>query len=79
LLNCFNEPDLSQRLIQNYINQHNEDGVLIIRGIHESKEMEMIWQETIACESVRVSLDLFGIGIILFRKGLQKENFILKV
>jgi hypothetical protein len=79
LLNCFNEPDLSQNLIQNYINQHSDDDVLIIRGIHESKEMEMIWQETIACESVSVSLDLFGIGIILFRKGLQKENFILKV
>jgi hypothetical protein len=79
LLNCFNNSDLSQSLIQNYINQHSDDGVLIIRGIHESKEMEAIWKEAIASQSIRVSLDLFAIGIILFRKGLQKENFILKV
>ena len=79
LLNCLSEPDLSQSIIQNYINQHNDDGVLIIRGIHASKEMETIWQNTIASQNIRVSLDLFEIGIILFRKGLQKENFILKV
>jgi len=79
LLNCFSEPALSQSIIQNYINQHSDDGVLIIRGIHESKEMESIWQNTIADQNIRVSLDLFEIGIILFRKGLQKENFILKV
>jgi hypothetical protein len=79
LLNCFSDPDLSQSIIQNYINQHSDDGVLIIRGIHESKEMEAIWKEAIASQSIRVSLDLFAIGIILFRKGLQKENFILKV
>jgi len=79
LLNCFNNPDFSQSMIQNYINQHSNDGVLIIRGIHESNEMESMWQNTIAHQNIRVSLDLFEIGILLFRKGLQKENFILKV
>ena len=79
LLNCFNNSDLSQSLIQNFINQPSDDGVLIIRGIHESNEMESIWQNTIANQNIRVSLDLFEIGILLFRKGLQKENFILKV
>jgi len=66
----------SRHFVQKSLHSHGEDGVLIVRGIHESKEMEAIWQELISSESVRVSLDLFEIGITLFRKGLQKENFI---
>lgn len=66
----------SQNRIHKCLMSHGDDDVLIIRGIHESREMEVIWQEIIASESVRVSLDLFEIGIALFRKGLQKENFI---
>jgi len=66
----------SHRIVQKSLHLHGEDDVLIVRGIHESKDMEAIWQEMIASESVRVSLDLFEIGIALFRKGLQKENFI---
>jgi hypothetical protein len=69
---------LSQRLVQKELMMPGDNDVLIIRGIHETKEMELIWQEVIANENVRVSLDLFEIGIALFRKGLQKENFVFK-
>ena len=70
------DPVLSRKVFQTCLEIHGEDDVVIIRGIHESKEMEAIWQEMIQCESVRVSLDLFEIGIALFRCRLQKENFI---
>jgi hypothetical protein len=79
MVNCPNNPDISRSVTQKYINKHSDDCVLIIRGIHESKEMETIWREMIVSERVHVSLDLFEIGIILFRKGLQKENYILMV
>ena len=78
MINYPGNPVITRNVIQKCLNLHGEDGVLIVRGIHESKEMEAIWQEMIARESVRVSLDLFEIGIALFRKGLQKENFIFK-
>lgn len=71
-------PDASRNVVQKYLQLHGNDDVLIIRGIHESNEMEAIWQEMVSNENVRVSLDLFEIGIALFRKGLQKENFIFK-
>lgn len=67
---------VSREVVRKRLKLHGDDDVMIIRGIHESKPMEAIWKETIASESVRVSLDLFEIGIALFRKGLQKENFI---
>lgn len=76
IINYPYNPAVSREVVRKRLGLHGDDDVLIIRGIHESKEMEAIWKETIASESVRVSLDLFEIGIALFRKGLQKENFI---
>jgi hypothetical protein len=69
-------PELARIIIRKCLDSHGDNSVLIIRGIHESKNMEDIWHEVIDFEDVRVSLDLFEIGIVLFRKGLQKENFI---
>ena len=76
IINSSTNHDQTRNLIQKRLSIHGDDDVLIIRGIHESKEMAVIWKELIASENVRVSLDLFEIGIALFRKGLQKENFI---
>jgi len=76
MINYPYSPVLSRNVVRKYLRLHGEDDVLIIRGIHESKEMEAFWRELIAYESIRVSLDLFEIGIALFRKRLQKENFI---
>lgn len=76
LINYPYNSDASQKIVQQHLKLHGDDDVLIIRGIHESKEMEAIWGAIVASENVRVSLDLFEIGITLFRKGLQKENFI---
>ncbi|MEI6142038.1 MAG: hypothetical protein WCP85_22385 [Mariniphaga sp.] len=72
------DPIRSRDILQNRIDLHGPDDVVIIRGIHESKEMEAVWMELKLSTEVRVSLDLFEIGIFLFRKGLQKEDFILK-
>lgn len=71
--------EMAQIIAQRYLkNRSGNNDTLIIRGIHESKKMESVWLEIIGDDSVRVSLDLFEIGIALFRKGLQKENFILR-
>lgn len=51
---------------------------VIIIGIHESKEMEMIWQDFIENRKISVSLDLFEIGIGIINKRLQKEDFVLR-
>ena len=76
IVNYPDDSDKSRSILQNCLNLHGDNDVLIIRGIHESKTMENIWRELITNESVRVTLDFFEIGIALFHKGLQKENFI---
>ena len=78
LIDYPDNPELARNLIQLYAANHGEDDVLIIRGIHQSQEMETLWQEIVVDIRVKVTLDLFGIGIVLFRKRSQKEAFILQ-
>ncbi len=67
----------------NYFNQllphiHN-DTILIFDDIHWSLEMEQAWQEIMAHESVQCSIDLFFIGIVLFRKEFkEKQHFAIR-
>ena len=56
---------------------HN-DSFLIIENIHKTKKMESVWSKIITHNKVSVSIDLFQIGIIFFRKEQVKENFIIR-
>ena len=52
-------------------------GVVVLCGIHISEEMEAVWEMCKRDQTVRISLDLFEIGILICKKGLQKEDFVL--
>ncbi len=57
---------------------HNHS-ILIFDDIHWSAEMEKAWEEIKSHESVTLSVDLFFIGIILFRKeNKAKEHFTIR-
>ena len=66
----------------NYFEQclpsHHNDTVFIFDDIHWSKEMEEAWEHIIANSEVTLSIDLFFLGIVFFRKGLSKENFLIR-
>ena len=47
-------------------------------GIHVSEKMEETWIRHRINPSVRISLDLFEIGIFICKKGLQKEDFVVR-
>jgi len=71
-------PKETLKIFNTKIESFGDDDVMIIRGIHKSGEMESVWNRLIKESKVRVSLDLYEIGIILFRKNLQKEHFVLR-
>lgn len=54
------------------------NGVIILCGIHTSTTMEDVWKKYQKEPQVRISLDLFEIGIFICKKGLQKEDFVLR-
>jgi predicted O-methyltransferase YrrM len=56
---------------------HN-DSIFIFDDIHWSDEMERVWYKILMLEEVKVSIDLFRMGIIFFKKELSKQNFIIR-
>jgi predicted O-methyltransferase YrrM len=66
----------------NYFNQclaqKNNDSLFIFDDIHWSDEMEEAWEEIKKHPEVTVTIDLFFLGLVLFRKEQVKENFIIR-
>jgi hypothetical protein len=78
LINFPDDAFQSSEIIKNHLKNSGNDDVVIVQGIHQSPEKEVVWLDYIKNEKIRVSLDLFEIGIAIFRSNLQKEDFILK-
>jgi predicted O-methyltransferase YrrM len=56
----------------------NENSIFIFDDIHWDKDMNDAWEEIKADESVTLSIDLFKLGIVFFRKGIERQHFVLK-
>ena len=56
----------------------HEDTVFIFDDIHWSPGMEDAWNTIKKDERVSISLDVFWFGLIFFRKGITKQNFIIR-
>ncbi|WP_207533839.1 O-methyltransferase [Desertivirga arenae] len=56
----------------------NENTLLVFDDIYWSKGMEEAWEEIKAHPQVTVTVDLFWIGLVYFKKGQQKEHFYIK-
>ena len=66
------------RIIGEILAVDNYEGVVVLCGIHFSPAMQEEWLRQCQSTVVRVSLDLFDIGILICMKGLQKEDFVLR-
>lgn len=51
---------------------------IIFDDIHWSDEMEEAWEYIIQNKNVTLSVDLFYMGMIFFRKELTKQNFVIR-
>ncbi|WP_293312749.1 O-methyltransferase [Pedobacter sp. UBA5917] len=56
----------------------NEDSLLIFDDIYWSQGMKEAWAEIKNHPDVTVTVDLFWIGLVYFKKGQAKEHFKLK-
>jgi predicted O-methyltransferase YrrM len=69
----------TERYFQQLLTKTTNDSILIFDDIHWSREMEDAWQSIKTHPSVTCSIDLFFIGIILFRKEFfEKQDFIIR-
>ncbi len=55
-----------------------EHSLFIFDDIHWSEEMEQAWEEIKRHPEVSITIDLFFIGLVFFKKGKIKENFVVR-
>lgn len=74
---CQDAEDVEKRL-NLCLPKMGEQSVLVVCGIYENESMTEAWRRIQAMEKVRVTLDLFKYGIVIFDGKLQKEDYYLR-
>lgn len=54
------------------------DTVIIIDDIHNSPEMEISWKEIKKHEKISITVDIFRMGIVFFREGMNHADYIIR-
>ena len=60
------------------LNYKTTNSVFVFEGIHHNRDMQDAWEEIKANEDVSVTFDLFCVGMVFFREGIEKQDFVLK-
>ena len=69
----------TERYFHELLAKTNNDSILVFDDIHWSSEMEAAWETIKNNAAVTCSIDLFFIGIILFRKEFkEKQHFVIR-
>ncbi|MES2389003.1 MAG: class I SAM-dependent methyltransferase [Bacteroidota bacterium] len=59
--------------------KRTEQSMFILDDIHWSPGMERAWEKIKADPRVSLSADLFWMGIVFFRSGVVKQDFVFKI
>ncbi|MBN2616225.1 MAG: class I SAM-dependent methyltransferase [Bacteroidales bacterium] len=60
------------------VEKANENSYFVFDDIHWSPGMEKAWKTIKKDPRVIVSIDLFWMGIVFFRKGMPKQDFVIR-
>ena len=66
------------RYFEQCLAKAHDESCFVFDDIYWSEEMRQAWQTIQNHESVTVSIDLFWVGIVFFRKKQPKQHFVLK-
>lgn len=60
------------------LNKTHQNSVIVVGDIHWSKDMEEAWENIKSHPEVCVTIDIFDMGLVFFRKEMTNEHFIIK-
>lgn len=66
------------RYFETCLTKAHENSLFVFDDIHWSPEMEAAWAYIAKHPSVSVTIDLFSVGLVFFRKKQPKQNFVLR-
>lgn len=65
--------------LDKYVSSLKKEGAVVLTGIHKTKEHTKSWQQVCMNPRVRMSIDMYGVGMLLFRKEFkERQHFVLK-
>ncbi|MDM1294824.1 hypothetical protein HX021_11080 [Sphingobacterium sp. N143] len=67
-----------QNLNLDFLTGMRASDMLIVNEPHLDKERTSYWRKLKADNRVVVTIDLFRIGLVYFREGQRKENFLIR-
>ena len=56
----------------------NSSTVIVLDDIHQSREMEDAWNKVKLHKSVSATVDLYRIGLIFFRRGMSRSDYVIR-
>ncbi|MFN4123631.1 MAG: O-methyltransferase [Flavobacteriales bacterium] len=60
------------------LEKKHEQSVFVFDDLYWSREMRNAWHDIKAYPEVSVTFDFFRLGVVFFRKGIVKQDFVLK-
>lgn len=70
------EPTLDY--VRKLVERAGDEALIVMDDIYWSRGMQKAWKEIIAWPEIKVSIDLFHLGVLLLRKDLQKRKIKIK-
>jgi predicted O-methyltransferase YrrM len=52
--------------------------VIVLDDIHQSNEMEDAWEQIKLHKSVTVTVDLFRMGLVFFKEGMSRFDYVIR-
>ena len=61
------------------LEHRGEDTTFVFEGIHDDKVSEALWDAFCGHPDVTLTIDFYHAGMIIFREGMEKQNFVLRI
>jgi hypothetical protein len=72
-------PKQWQQVLSEYKGVIKSSGMVVVMGIHISEEHSLAWSKLCKDTAVRMSIDMYGMGLLSFRKeSKERQHFVLR-
>lgn len=72
-----NEADPIAKFTEWIVSHVNTDAVIVVRGIQPSKNLELFWDNLCDRDDLTVTMDLFDLGLGVFKQNFFKQHYIV--
>lgn len=74
-----NEAENMREAFEECRGRATENCIMVFRGIHDDEAKEAEWREIAGNEDVRISMDLFEVGVVWLNEIYQKQHYTIKI